>query len=176
MCAEQANKFSIVILSGAKNLFDQRERFFVAHDAPQNDETNHKIWEVALITCPNCGNQVREGVQFCNRCGTDIQAALAMNPRPLPVSEGQPAPYAYSQPTPNYGAYDAPAPSSSGRTRILLLGCIALLAFCCAIGWGIVAIEAILTLTSGGGPAPTPTPRGFVSPSDIQVFVQLLVG
>jgi hypothetical protein len=129
-----------------------------------------------LVTCPNCGNQVRDGIQFCNRCGTDIHAALAMNPRPVPVGEGQSAPYAYSQPTPNYGAFDSPAPAPSNRTNFLLIGCIAILAFCCAIGWGLVAIEAFLSFTSGSGATPAPTPRGFISPSDVQMFARLLIG
>ena len=128
-----------------------------------------------MINCPNCGNPVRENTQFCNRCGTDVQAALAMTPRPTPIGEGQSAPYAYSQPPAEYGVYDAPAPSSS-RNKILLIGCITILAFCCALGWGVVALEAILTLTSGGTPTPTPTPRGFISPAEVGMLIQLLIG
>ena len=96
-----------------------------------------------------------------------------MSPHPTPVGEGQAAPYAYSQPAPTLGMFDQPAPSSGG-SRFLLIGCIALLAFCCAIGWGLVLVEVFLTITAPGAPAPTPTPRGFISPADLGLLIQLI--
>ncbi|MDE3091765.1 MAG: zinc-ribbon domain-containing protein [Chloroflexota bacterium] len=97
-----------------------------------------------MITCPNCGNPVREAQQFCGSCGTDVHAALAAASHAATptVGEEQPAPYAYPQ-APGYGyEYEAPA-QSPGGSRIVIIGIAIIVVACCMCAAGLlVGLEA----------------------------------
>jgi hypothetical protein len=133
-----------------------------------------------LITCPNCGNAVRETQQFCGNCGTDVHAALAAQAAP-PITE-QPSQYAYPQ-TPSYG-YEYPQqypqqpaqPSPSGR--IVVIAVIGIVALCCAFFCGLVfGFEIIPDLLGiGSVPAPAPTPRPSPTPSSLLPIIHYLIG
>lgn len=121
-----------------------------------------------MITCPNCGNAVRENQQFCGSCGTDVHAALAAAATAAPAAEEPTnAPYAYSQPT-SYGYdYVPPAPSSNNRLIILvvavvLVGCCM---FACGLVFGFEFIPDLLGIGRGAAVpkvTPTPTPTGML--------------
>lgn len=122
-----------------------------------------------MITCPNCGNQVRESQQFCGNCGTDVHAALAAASQAAPAAEEPTStPYAYSQPS-GYGYDNQPPAPSGGSSRIIIIGValvlVACLMLCCGLVLGFEIIPDILGL--GGGAAvpkttPTPTPAGLL--------------
>lgn len=121
-----------------------------------------------MVTCPNCGNPVREIQQFCGNCGTDVHAALAAAANAAPVEEEPTStPYAYSQPT-GYG-YDYQTPAQPASNRLVVIGIavvlIACLMFCCGLVFGFEIIPDLLGI--GGGAAvpkttPTPTPAGLL--------------
>jgi len=121
-----------------------------------------------LVTCPNCGNPVRESQQFCGNCGTDVHAALAAAANVAPgAEESTNAPYAYSQPS-GYG-YEYQPPAQPGRNRLVVIGVavvlIACLMFCCGLVFGFEIIPDLLGI--GGGAAvpkasPTATPVGLL--------------
>jgi uncharacterized membrane protein YvbJ len=125
-----------------------------------------------LITCPNCGNPVREGQQFCGSCGTDVQAALAAAAAaPAAPAAEEPAgtPYAYSQPpTAGYGYdYQPPLKSSGGNSRLIIIGAAIILVACCMFACGLVfgfeIIPDILGVGAGAAtPKATPTPVGLL--------------
>ncbi len=129
-----------------------------------------------MITCPNCGNPVRETQQFCGNCGTDVHAALAASSTPAPAAEEPTAPYAYSQPASSgYGyEYQPPAPSAGGGNRMLIIGAAIVLVACCMFACGLVfGFEIIPDLLGLGGsapkPVPSPTPVGWLPV--IQFFI-----
>ena len=121
-----------------------------------------------MITCPNCGNSVRETQQFCGNCGTDVHAALAAASSAAPAAEEQTgAPYAYSQPT-GYG-YDYVPPVQPGSNRMIILIVAVVLVGCCMFACGLVFGFEIIPdiLGMGGGAAvpkatPSPTPAGWL--------------
>lgn len=126
-----------------------------------------------MITCPNCGQSVREGQRFCGACGTDVQAAVQAS-APTTYSEDQGMPYAYNASTPSLG-YEAP-PESPATGRIVIIAAALILAICCAFACGIVfgfeLIPDILGLGGAAGPKPTVTP----TPSSMLPILHLLIG
>jgi hypothetical protein len=113
-----------------------------------------------LVTCPNCGQSVREGQRFCGACGTDVPAALHPAQTAYAAQEEQPSAYAYSQPA-NYG-YDAmPAEERSGGGRMVIIAGAVILAMCCALAFGFfVGLEASCVLPGNncGGSQPIAAP------------------
>jgi uncharacterized membrane protein YvbJ len=122
-----------------------------------------------LITCPNCGNQVRDTQQFCGNCGTDVHAALAAASQAAPAAEESTAtPYAYSQPS-GYGYDYQPPVQSGGGARIAIIAAAAILILCCVFVCGLTFGFEIIPdfLGIGGNQAlprvsPTPTPSGWL--------------
>ncbi len=121
-----------------------------------------------MITCPNCGNAVRETQQFCGSCGTDVHAALAAASTAAPAAEEPTGtPYAYSQPT-GYG-YDYVPPVQAGNNRLIIMVVAVVLVGCCMFACGLVfGFELIPDILGiGGGAAvpkvtPTPTPASML--------------
>ena len=131
-----------------------------------------------MITCPSCGNQVRESQQFCGNCGTDVHAALAAASQAAPAAE-EPAstPYAYSQPS-GYGYDYQPPVESGGGARLAIVAVAAILILCCVFACGLTFGFEIIPdiLGIGGGQAlpkvtPTPVPTGMISP-----IIHFLIG
>ena len=63
---------------------------------------------MASQTCPNCGNPLRPGVKFCNRCGQPVMPAPTP-PVPRTVLSGPEVPPPYPPPVEPPPAYAAPA-------------------------------------------------------------------
>ncbi len=126
-----------------------------------------------MITCPNCGNPVREEQQFCGSCGTDVHAALAAAAPPV-AEEPAGTPYAYSQPSTSGYGYDYQPPlQSSGGSRIIIIGVAIVLVACCMFACGLVfGFELIPDMLGLGGtavPKATPTPVSLLQA--IQYFI-----
>jgi len=126
--------------------------------ARQEDATAIKASEESiLVTCPNCGQSVREGQRFCSACGTDVPAALHSAQTAYAPQEEQPSAYAYNQPA-SYG-YDAmPAEERAGGGRIVIIAGAVILAMCCALAFGFfIGLEASCVLPGNncGGSAPS---------------------
>jgi hypothetical protein len=121
-----------------------------------------------LVTCPNCGNPVRESQQFCGNCGTDVHAALAAAAGAAPTAEEPTStPYAYSQPS-GYG-YEYQPPAQPASNRLVVIGIavvlVACLMFCCGLVFGFEIIPDILGIRGGAAvpkTTPTPTPVGLL--------------
>lgn len=87
--------------------------------------------------CKNCGNQIPDGVAFCNNCG----AAAAEAPAQAPVAA---APVVEQAPAAQYVApqYAAPAPQkSNGKMIGIIIAAVA----------AVAAIVVVLVLVLGGG-------------------------
>ena len=127
-----------------------------------------------MVTCPNCGNSVRESEQFCGNCGTDVHAALAAESHTPPIGEEHDTPYAYSQPT-GYG-YEYQPPEPAGGSRIVIIGIALVVIACCMFACGLVFGFEIIPDLMGirGGTAvpkaiPSPTPAAWLP--IIQYFI-----
>ncbi|MBI4790260.1 MAG: hypothetical protein HY782_24765 [Chloroflexi bacterium] len=134
--------------------------------------------EFRLVTCPNCGQSVRESQRFCGTCGTDVQAALRAAAPASTAAEEESVPYAYTQPT-GYGYESAPpAQAPLGNRMIVVVGAL-ILAVCCAFACGLVlGFEIIPDLMGLGAPSvgPTPRPTGAPTPSSLLPIVRYLIG
>ncbi|MCL4393389.1 MAG: zinc ribbon domain-containing protein [Chloroflexi bacterium] len=119
-----------------------------------------------MVTCPNCGNPVRETQQFCGNCGTDVHAALAAAAPPAPAAdESASTPYAYAEPSGFDAGYQQPLPAGNGR--VVIIGAAFVLVAAEGPSFGIVLgfeiIPDILGIGSGSGvPKLTPTPSSFL--------------
>ncbi len=129
-----------------------------------------------MITCPNCGNQVRETQQFCGNCGTDVRAALAAASAAPAAEERNETPYAYSQPA-GYGYdYQPPAPSG-GNNRVIIIGAAVLLVACCMFACGLVfGFEIIPDILGIGGGAAVPKAVPSPTPSSWLPIIHYLIG
>lgn len=126
-----------------------------------------------MNTCPQCGQENKEGARFCIKCGTALEKpAAATTPPPAPPPQAAQPPYQqpaqYAQPAPPPGTYQqqpyaappaapyqaayAPPPAQAVRSRGALFW----------VGTLVVLVSGILVLVStwmswGSGPA------GFLS-------------
>ena len=120
-----------------------------------------------MITCPNCGNPVRETQQFCGNCGTDVHAALAAAPSPTTPGEETPAsPYAYTEPAGYTSDYQQPL--QGGNSRLIIIGVAVVLVACCMFACGLLfGFEIIPDILGAGATSvpkvsPTSTPAGWL--------------
>ena len=120
-----------------------------------------------MITCPTCGNQVRETQQFCGNCGTDVHAALAAASQ-ASAEEPIATQYAYSQPS-GFGDDYQPSVQSRGGARMAIIVVAAILILCCVFACGLTfGFEIIPDILGIGGNqalpkvTPTPTPSGWL--------------
>ena len=131
-----------------------------------------------MVTCPNCGQSVREGQRFCGTCGTDVQAALRATAPVSSTTEDQSVPYAYTQPTTGYGYEAPPAETPLGGRMIIIAGAL-ILAICCAFACGLVfgfeIIPDLLGMGAGGPPA-TPRPTSAPTPSSLLPIIYHMIG
>ena len=130
-----------------------------------------------MITCPNCGQSVRESQRFCGTCGTDVQAALSAASPGRAAADEPGMPYAYSQPS-GYG-YENQLPPEQPRGRMFVIAAALILAVCCAFACGLVfGFEIIPDLLGIGGAAPATTPRPGITPtpSSLLPILQYLIG
>jgi hypothetical protein len=118
-----------------------------------------------LVTCPNCGQPVRESQRYCGACGTDVHVSFAVATPASAPGDDQASPYAYAQPS-GYGYETQPAePPAAGRMAIVVG--ILILSVCCAFACGLVfGFEIIPTMfglgtVPAGKPTPTPTPSSL---------------
>ena len=73
--------------------------------------------------CPNCGNQLADGAQFCNKCGARLDAASAGGASATsfdaqPVTSQQPAQGNWSQGPIQQGPYTPKSPVQTDRSLI----------------------------------------------------------
>lgn len=85
--------------------------------------------------CNSCGAQVKDGARFCPKCGTPVDEAPAITPRPIeqPVAT-QPVQQQYVEPQPMMAAAPvntADMPSVGTATFLCVVGCL------CGIIWGV---------------------------------------
>ncbi len=126
-----------------------------------------------MVICPKCSNELADGAQFCNKCGSKIEAAanepMVVTEEPAaaetPAATETPA-AAYEAPT--YGAADplATDPNSGKNTKkVLLIGGIVV---------GVAAIAAIaIALILNGGSSKSKN-NNTVYLRDDQIFVHTL--
>jgi uncharacterized membrane protein YvbJ len=128
-----------------------------------------------LVTCPNCGNSVRESEQFCGNCGTDVHAALAAASHTPPIGEEHDTPYAYSQPT-GYG-YEYQPPEPAGRSRLVIIGIAIIVVACCMCAAGfLVGLEASCYLPGNNCGIATPVLKPTVTPASWLPIIQYFIG
>lgn len=93
------------------------------------------------MICPNCNNQISDGLNFCNQCGA------ALNPQVQPQVQPQAQPQVQPQVQPQYQVQYVPvAPNVPGKglgITSMVLGIVSLALFCVwyiAIPCAIVAV------------------------------------
>jgi hypothetical protein len=126
-----------------------------------------------LVTCPNCGQPVREGQKFCGACGAEIPAPAGASSVPPSPDQEQAAPYAY-EPPPAYG-YEAQQPPAPFGGRMVLAGGVLLLALCCALACGIllgilVAPDVLEFFGFRTVPVPRITPARVPTPTGLNLL------
>jgi len=105
-----------------------------------------------------------------------VQAALAAaSPVAPPAEEHTETPYAYSQPS-GYGYNYQPPPPTSGGSRIVIIGLVAVLLVCCVFACGLVfGFEIIPDILGLGSSSAAPKPA-TPTPTSLLPIIRLFIG